>query len=625
MARRRRTWVASLVSAIAFGSAVSDSVDAQSRQHKVLVLYGTPAGVPVQRSASALIRERLAGPAGRGLSIYEEFFDDDWTFAPPGVPNSTRTERAEAFRRYLASRYAATKFDLILAVAYPALQFYQTYGRGLFPGTPVIACLVPSDVADSMPRESLVSIVTDSVDLEGTLDLALTLQPATKHVVVIGGASPFDTSFLRRAQALRHLFESRVDFTMIVGRTFGELERRVATLPPNSVILFLSTFADSSGNQYAMADIAEALTSVANAPVYAWNNGTFGRGAVGGHLVITDSSVALAVGLANRLIAGAPPESLPRRVRDPSVVAVDWRQLRRWGIDEQRVPPGTVVEHPSVSVWRQYRVAIALTIAVLLAQTAIIAALVMQRMRRRRAESARDAAMEDLRASRQQIQQLVARLITAQEAERIRIGRELHDDVNQRIAALAIALSRFRQQLPGDPPGLGQEAERLQERTAALSDDVRRLSHQLHSSVLQHAGLEPALRGLASEFSQRYGVSADLVVDARVDDVSPDVALCLYRVMQEALRNTATHARAKHVRAALTREGDTIDLSIIDDGRGFDMTAPRPHAGLGLVSIAERVSMLGGVSRVIAHPGDGTQINIRLPAHAVTQIPSSAA
>lgn len=625
MPRRRRTWVVSLTCTIAFAAATPDPASAQSPQLKVLVLYGTPAGVPVQRSASTLIRERLTHPVGRGVSIYEEFFDDDWTFAPPGVPNSTRTERTEAFARYLASRYAATKFDLILAIALPALEFYQSYGRAVFAGTPVIACMVPSDVADEMPRDSLVSIVTDSIDLQGTLDLALTLQPATKHVLVVGGASPFDTSFLRRAQALPRRFEPRVDFTMLVGLPFGELERRVASPPANSVILFLSTFADSSGNRYAMADIAEELTSIANAPVYAWNNGTFGHGAVGGHLLITDSSVALAVGLANRLIAGASPGSLPRRVRDPNVWAVDWRQLRRWGIDEQRVPPGTVVQYRPVSVWRQYRIAIGAVIAVLLAQTAIIGALIMQSMRRRRAESARDAAMEDLRASREQIHQLVARLITAQEAERVRIGRELHDDVNQRIAALAIALSRFRQQLPADPATLGEEAERLQERTAALSDDVRRLSHQLHSSVLQHAGLEPALRSLGSEFSQQTGVELSLVVNGRVDDASQDVALCLYRVMQEALRNTATHAHAKHVRAAVTREDDVIEMSIIDDGCGFDMNAPRPHAGLGLVSIAERVGMLGGTSRVTAHPGDGTQINIRLPARAVSQIHSSAA
>jgi len=244
---------------MAFGVAMTAPLDAQPRQLKVLVLYGTPAGVPVQRSASTLIRERLARPASRGVSIYEEFFDDDWTFAPPGAPNTTRTERAEAFRQYLASRYAATKFDFILTVALPALDFYQNYGRALFPGTPVIASMVPSDVADRMPRDSLVSIVTDSIDLQGTLDLALTLQPATAHVVVIAGASPFDTSFLRRAQALRRVFEPRVDFMMVVGRPFGELERRVAALPSNSVILFLSTFADSSGNQYAMADIAEAL------------------------------------------------------------------------------------------------------------------------------------------------------------------------------------------------------------------------------------------------------------------------------------------------------------------------------------------------------------------------------
>lgn len=620
----RRAVFAYLACAIVFGAVAAKPIAAQARQLKVLVLYGTPAGVPVQRAASALIRQRLERPLGHGVTLYEEFVDDDWMFSPPGTSRNTKAQRADALRKYLGSRYASTKFDFILAVAWPALEFYQTYGRGLFGRTPVIACMVPSDVADRLPRDSIVSIVTDSVDLKGTLDLALTLQPATRHVVVIAGASPFDTSFLHRAVAIQHLFKPRVDFTTLAGQPFNELQRRVAALAPNTIILYLSTFADSAGNRYATADVGEALTSVANAPVYVWNNGMFGRGAVGGHLMITDSSVARAIRIAHRLVAGVAPESLPRRSRAPTVSMVDWQQLRRWRIDETRVPRGTRVEFRPVPAWKHYKLQIAAIIAILIAQTAVIGALVMQSVQRRRAESARDAAMNDLRDSREQIHQLVGRLITTQEAERARIGRELHDDVNQRLAALSIALSRFRQRLPADRPTLGREAEQLQDRATTLTNDVRRLSHQLHSSVLQHAGLEAALRALGAEFSQSYGIELDLMFDGHVDDVSSDVALSLYRVMQEALRNTAAHARARHVRAAVTRYDGAIEMSIIDDGHGFDIDAPRPRAGLGLVSIEERVSMLGGSSRVIAHPGDGTQINIRLPASAVTRISSAA-
>ena len=204
----------------------------------------------------------------------------------------------------------------------------------------------------------------------------------------------------------------------------------------------------------------------------------------------------------------------------------------------------------------------------------------------------------DLQRSNQQISDLFGRLIAAQESERTRIARDLHDDVSQRAAGLSIMMSGLKRRLSGQPNEAEVNAEltAMQQTTVALGEEIRHVSHDLHPSQLQHGGLVRALEAFCSDFETFHAVKISFTADDDIGDLEWDASLCLYRVTQEALRNVAKHAEARHVRVELSRTPRGVQLSISDDGKGFDETRLRGN-GLGLVSIDERVRMLREPSR----------------------------
>jgi PAS domain S-box-containing protein len=217
-----------------------------------------------------------------------------------------------------------------------------------------------------------------------------------------------------------------------------------------------------------------------------------------------------------------------------------------------------------------------------------------------------------LRRSHVQIRDLARQLLTAQEEERRRISRELHDDLNQKVAALAIVISTMRRRAAPRDPALVESLDALQARILGLADDVRRLSHELHPAVLEHAGLSAALRTYCAELRADGELAVHLELPSDLSDVPFDVALCLYRVTQEALRNTARHSGAQAAEVTVRTDGDGVTLTVRDGGSGFDVAAER-HSGLGLVSMNERVRVVGGTVDVSSAPGAGTEIVVQVP------------
>ena len=224
----------------------------------------------------------------------------------------------------------------------------------------------------------------------------------------------------------------------------------------------------------------------------------------------------------------------------------------------------------------------------------------------------RKEAEEALQASYAQIRDLSGRLITAEETERSRIARELHDNINQRIATLSLTLSLVKQHLPKQAGGLCEELTRLQQLTNALANEIRHLSHELHQGALPYLGLASALQSHCAEFASLHAISVTFHHDSPAD-IPPEQALCLYRIAQEALRNIATHAHARQVDVTLTGTDEDLELRIQDDGRGFDMSQTPPEAGLGLFSMEERVRLLRGRLSVESEPGKGTRLQAQLP------------
>ena len=210
---------------------------------------------------------------------------------------------------------------------------------------------------------------------------------------------------------------------------------------------------------------------------------------------------------------------------------------------------------------------------------------------------------------------LAGRLITSQEVERTRIARDLHDGVCQDIASLSVDISHVRQG-GGDVRSrdVQDKLRMVQKRAESVAESVRLLSHGLHSSVLHHIGLVAALQAHCAEVERQHDVRIKCFVDGEVEPTTELVGLSLFRIAQEALRNSARHGQARHASVSLSRKDGQLTLVVADDGRGFDVAAVRRSgAGLGLVSIEERARLVKGRSVVTSRPGRGTIVNIHVP------------
>ena len=230
-----------------------------------------------------------------------------------------------------------------------------------------------------------------------------------------------------------------------------------------------------------------------------------------------------------------------------------------------------------------------------------------------RAQEALAASEAALRHSHARTRSLAGRLITAQETERTRIARELHDDVSQRLATLAIGLSSLKREVPPGCAHLSDELQQYQDWAVEMAEDIRNLSHELHPGVLRHAGLAAALKSVCGEVERKRGLAVSFEASDQLEEVPPEIALCLYRVAQETLHNAASHARARHVLVSLTAREEELELSVRDDGCGFDLAAARRRGGLGLLSIDERVRLVGGVVELRTAPARGTTVSVRIP------------
>jgi signal transduction histidine kinase len=209
--------------------------------------------------------------------------------------------------------------------------------------------------------------------------------------------------------------------------------------------------------------------------------------------------------------------------------------------------------------------------------------------------------------------ELSGRLISAQEHERARLAKELHDGLSQDLALLAVELELSAQK---PPASRGEASELMQEfskRTKELSDEVHRLSHGLHPAKLEQLGLAAAIGGFCREVEAGGSISVKCVCRDVPRSLPPELALCYYRVTQEALQNVVKHSGAKNATVELTKEDGELRLRIADNGKGFDTTVERTVGGLGLIGMRERMRLVQGDISWDSAPGQGTRVNVRAP------------
>jgi len=208
-----------------------------------------------------------------------------------------------------------------------------------------------------------------------------------------------------------------------------------------------------------------------------------------------------------------------------------------------------------------------------------------------------------------------SRLLRAGEEERARIARELHDDINQRLALLANGLQEVEQAAQVNKnPSQKQALQELWQLTNAIATDIQQISHQLHPSKLHYLGLATTVRQLCNEFAHQHNIEIECIVKGLPEDLEESVSLNLFRTVQEALRNAVKHSHARHVKMELTCESSVVHLRVSDDGIGFDPEEARRAHGLGLVSMRERLRSIGGEFSIWSKPSLGTLVEGTVPA-----------
>ncbi len=205
------------------------------------------------------------------------------------------------------------------------------------------------------------------------------------------------------------------------------------------------------------------------------------------------------------------------------------------------------------------------------------------------------------------------RLINAHDEERTRIARELHDDICQRLALLALGLDELEHSPRENAGVICNRAGELREQTSEILTDLQSLSHELHSAKLEFLGIAAAVKAFCKKFAQERKAEIDFQSHDLPTPLPPDISLCLFRVLQEALHNSAKHSGVEHFEVRLWGTQEEIHLTVKDSGIGFDSSSPKKNRGLGLISMQERLSLLDGTLLIKSRPGGGTSIHARVP------------
>jgi signal transduction histidine kinase len=561
-------------------------------QKKVLVVYSvrrdTQLAAIGDREFPRLLQEGL-----RTTPDYYSEYLDAARFPDP--------QYGAAFNEYLKLKYSGARFDLVVAANKLAFEFIAANRDQLFPVTPIVF-FSEDRTTRRIPNSAGLVIEPDH---RGTITLARQLQPELQHVFVVLGSSGRDKALGAVLSTQFESFAPGLTFTYMTDQTIEDLERQIANLPERSIVYYALFYQDAEGVNVNPLEYLTRLSGIANRPMYSWVDSAMDRGIVGGSLLTLESQIRALAALALRVLNGERADDIALASANLNVSQVDWRQLQRWGINQYRVPAGTVVKFQEPSPFVRYRPYILGAVALFIAQAALIAGLLLQSSRRRRAEERARSSEGDLRDSYERIRDLSRRLLVAQDDERSRLARELHDDVGQQLTLLALDLGALKRGEDGRNDRVKLSEEAL-DRTYGIAKSLHDISYRLHPQKLRLLGLVAAIAGIRRDLPKSE-INVTFTHENVPAVLPPDLSLCLYRIAQEAVQNAFKHSGAREIAIRLAGDADRLTLTIDDDGVGFDPASARGQ-GLGLLSMSERLEPFGGALSIRSTPGTGTRV-----------------
>jgi signal transduction histidine kinase len=591
---------------------------AQAR--RVVLLYDERTDLPGLAVLDARLVQTLSTGLAGAIEIYREAMD----------LSRFQSERYPLhLRDFLRAKYAGKTIDVVIAVLGPALDFMLAHGSEVFPGASIVFCGIDRREFGARRLPVNVTGVLLKREFAPTLEIALRLHPSARRMLLVAGSSVFDRRLVDQARAEFEAARPPVPVEYLIGLPMSGLLHTLAHLPPSTIVLYSTMFADGTGRPFVPHEAAEQISRTANAPVYAFVDQYLDHGIVGGHLYSLDAHGEEAARLALRILAGTPVSAIPPVEPSASMDLFDWRQLRRWGIDERRLPAGAVVRYRRLSPWERYRTTILITVGVVLLQSALIVALLLERRERRRTQT---ALLESEARATEQRSELAHLGRVALVGE---LSAALAHEIKQPLAAILTNARAARRMLEVDHVDMAGLREILEDiasddrRAGEVIDHVRSLvgknkdepgllsTNEVVSEVLDVLRTDLQNRGVI--VSTRFCEPAPLVLADRVQ---------LQQVFLNLILNACDAMSDRHPGERLlvistARDGDAR-IEVRDQGTGIPpdaltsifepfVTTKREGLGLGLAICRTIVTEHHGHMWAVNNPDRGATMIVSLP------------
>jgi signal transduction histidine kinase len=590
---------------------------AEARQ--VLVLYSNSRLLTANSEFDSGLRQTINANLGQPVQIFSEFLDE---------PEFGGDRYELTMATYLSDKYAERPPDAVLIVADTALRFILRYRDRLFPGVPIVHAGVTRGMLQSMPPlpPDIVGAPV-AYDFAGTVEQALKWHPRATHLVIVIGASKQDSwEPLVRPEITPILGHVQAEY--LIGLTLPALQKHLRELGSDSVVLTFGFFQDGDGRSYLLYDSTAIVAAASSAPVYTPVDTLIGTGVVGGRVLSYEQSGRQAGKTLERLLSGQPDwQFMPRAAA--SVLQVDWRQIKRWGIDPAQIPPDAVVSFRPPTLWQAYRNAVLGAVAIIVLLSGLVGSLLLERLRRRTAEIAMQKQHPALAH--------VSRLAVAGE-----LTAAIAHEINQPLGAV---------QTNADT------AEVILQAGGDRREDLLRLVGRIRNDNLRASEVIKRLRALLARQDARRqpldlnAVLTDVEAFLRPELQRREMSLALRpakrpaRILgdaiqiQQVLINLILNSMDALAEAPLDRRSilvqvesaaGTHSVSVKDQGRGFadgdlsklfDSFFSTKRSGMGLgLSIARTIVVAhGGTIRAEHGPSGGAIFHVELPAHEASE------
>jgi len=590
---------------------------------RVLVLYwydkDYPGHVKWDESFRAALKPASTGP----IEYYPEYLEANRF---PGAIQS------EALHRYLKQKYSDRTIDVVVAQSEVSLTFLAKYSDDLFPNTPIVFYSGTRPKPEAIESRPNVTGLVVFTQFRKTLDCALRLKPNTDRVWVISGSLERDKRFERLAREEFRDYQNRLKVEYLTDLTPAELIEKTVRLPERSIIFYIwQQTRDSQGTLIESGEVLSSIAGSASAPIFAMSGPLVGRGVVGGYAYTTEAGASRAAEMVRQIADGQPASRIP--IEGVAAVPMfDWRELRRWNIDEDLLPVGSLVLFRELTFWQQYKWRIVITAILFLLQTSFIAVLLIERRRRKRAKEL----LDQLNAQLESRIELRTAALNAKTRELETFAYSVAHDLKAPLRGIdgysRLLLEGYTGKLDKEGLTFLKTIQSSTDEMSSLIDDLLEYS-RLERRELKTGRVELApLVNLVVEEKKRERPSehVDFVVNLNGETVIADsngLTQSLRNYLDNAVKFTGRTADPR-VEIGAQANGDKCVLWVHDNGVGFDMkhherifdifqrlssTEDYPGTGIGLAIVRKAMERMGGRAWADSKPGEGATFYLELP------------